>query len=75
MSATRGDSGHTVIVMVIVSVYTKNANREGVDIQFQSFLMLVPQGGSWSGSCPCYYTYGESTLVTNEQGLGGSQGQ
>jgi len=25
MSATRGDSGHTVIVMVFVSVHTKNA--------------------------------------------------
>jgi hypothetical protein len=75
MSATRGDSGHKVIVMVVVSVHTKNANGEGVDIQFPSFLMLVPHRGSWSGSCPCCYTYGESNLVTNEQRLGGSQGQ
>jgi hypothetical protein len=28
-SATRGDSGHTVIVMVAVSVHTKNAYGEG----------------------------------------------
>ena len=75
MSATRGDSEHTVIVMVVVSAHTKNANGEGVDIQFQSFLMLVSHEGSWSGSCPCCYTYAESTLVTNEQRLGGSQGQ
>jgi len=48
---------------------------EGVDIKFHSFLKLVPHGGLWSGSCPCCFTYGERTLVTNEERLGGSQGQ